>query len=172
MKSNHRQSEIFDSLRAGLHVEHVDFKDTFTPELVDRENGYWEGVIDALEEQTNGDRATCNRLRILRRQVLNGECRTEHWGLSHVVAGTAAGVALFLGVSMWWDATWTRPEPATTQTASVEWNSSFGQGQPVSGTQTVSLESSDVENVEFANNIDFYTWLEKQSDTVAGTGGS
>jgi len=58
-----------------LSVDDVDFKNTCKPTLIDRENAYWQRIVDTLEEDVNHDRATCNRLRILRRQVLNGECR-------------------------------------------------------------------------------------------------
>lgn len=156
-------------MRAGLHVENVDFKDNGTLKLMDRENAYWRRVTDTLEDHIDSDRATCNRLRILRRQVLNGELRNEDsWGLPHAVAGTAAGIALFLGAAMWWDTMWTQPAPAT-RTASIEWDSTWTQS--TSGTRAVSVESMGVDNVEFANNIDFYTWLEKQSDTIADSGG-
>lgn len=177
MRNNVHQTKTFDSLRAGLHVEDVDFKEACTPKLIDEENTYWRRIVDALEEDVNQDRATCNRLRIRRRQVLNGEHRREpSRGLPHAVAGAAAGVALFLGVAMWWDAMFSQPVPAT-RTASVEWNSDWEQ--PAAGVRAVSVDSSqpvdwestDFESVEFANNIDFYTWLEKQSDTVADSGG-
>lgn len=169
MKNKSYQSETVDSLRAGLHVEGVDFKDACTPRLIDEENTYWRCVVDALEEDANHDRATCNRLRIRRRQVLNGEHRRqERWGLPHVVAGAAAGVALFLGAAMWWDTMWSQSVPSA-GTASVEWQADWN-GSP-SGARTVSVETADMESMEFANNIDFYTWLEKQSDTIADSGG-
>lgn len=169
MNNNSRQSETFDALRAGLRVVDVDFKDTCTPKLIDGENAYWQRVVDALEENANHDRATCNQLRIRRRQVLNGEhTRDNPWGLPHVVAGAAAGIALFLGAAMWWDSMWSQPAPVT-RTASIEWDASPVL-QSASGVRTASVEPADMESLELANNIDFYTWLEKQSDTVADSG--
>jgi hypothetical protein len=170
MKNNSRQLETIDALRAGLHVEDVDFKETCTPGLIDRESSYWQRIVDALEENASGERATRNQLRIRRRQVLNGEYgRKDTWGVPQFVAGTAAGIALFLGAAIGWEAMWNDPAPAT-RTASIEWDSGAGQLAPA--VQTISLEASDVENAEFTNNIDFYTWLEKQTDTVADSGGS
>jgi len=153
MKTDFSQIERLDSLRAGLSIDDVDFKNTCTPRLVDRENAYWQRIVDTLEGDVNSDRATCNRLRILRRQVINGECRKSRpaWGLPPVAAGAAAGFALFFGAAVWWDS---------------------GPREPASMTRTASIEPMEIDNAEFANNVDFYTWLENQSDTVADSGGS
>lgn len=154
MNNNHRQSEKFDSLRAGLRVEDVDFKDTGTPKLIDKENAYWRRIVDCMEEYTNHDRALCNQLRIRRRQVLSGEYGRMHsGGLPRFAIATAAGVAVLGVVTAWWG-----PLPGETARAPM--------------TQTASLEAIDVDNTEFTNNVDFYTWLEKQTDTVADSGGS
>ena len=153
MKNNSSDSAKFDSLRAGLRVEDIDFKDADTPKLIDRENAYWQRVVDTLDEGVNHDRALCNQLRIRRRQVLSGQfSRKGAAGLPRFALGTAAGAAVFVALGAWWDSIPGESAPEVTRTASIE--------------------SMDVDNAEFANNIDFYTWLEKQSDTVADSGGS
>ncbi|MGA8261541.1 MAG: hypothetical protein WB783_15110 [Arenicellales bacterium] len=153
MKNNHDQFEKFDSLRAGLRVEDVDFKDTGTPKLIDRENTYWRRIVDSLEEGVNSDRSLCNQLRIRRRQVLSGHyTRKRDRGLPRFAVGAAAGIAVFIGVTAWWNPVANTPRTHVTRTAS--------------------LDSTNVDNSDFSNNIDFYTWLEKQSDTVADSGGS
>lgn len=150
MKNSLPQSEKFDSLRAGLHVEDVDFKDTGTPKLIDRENAYWQRIIDCLEESSNSNRALCNQLRIRRRQVLSGHYTRGHrGGLPRFAVATAAGVVVLAAVTAWW-----YPEASPTR-------------GPI--TQTASL---NIDNADFTNNVDFYTWLEKQSDTVADSGGN
>lgn len=146
-------TEKLDSLRSGLPVEDVDFKDSATPKLIDRENAYWQRIVDALEERAKNDRPLCNQLRIRRREVLSGRCaREKYHGLPRFAVGVAAGAALFLTITMWWN-------PETNQPAT-------------SLTQTASIQSVEPDNSEFVNNIDFYTWLEKQSDTVADAGGT
>jgi len=151
---NHKSIHTkFDSLRSGLHVEDVDFKDSSTPKWIDRENAYWQRIVDALEESANNDRPLCNQLRIRRREVLSGRrSKEKHRGLPRFAVGVAAGAVLFLTITMVWS-----PAP----------------NQPGADlTRTASLRSAEREHAEFANNIDFYTWLEKQSDTVADAGGN
>lgn len=153
MKSNTSETEKFDSLRAGLRVEDVDFKDAGTPMLIDRENAYWQRIVDTLDEGVSHDRALCNQLRLRRRQVLSGRfSRKRDAGLPRFAVGTAAGAAVFVAIGAWWDSMPNEPAGDLTRTASIE--------------------TMDVDNAEFTNNIDFYTWLEKQSDTVADSGGS
>lgn len=153
MKNSSSDSAKFDSLRAGLRVEEIDFKDADTPKLIDRENAYWQRVVDALDEGVNHDRALCNQLRIRRRQVLSGQfSRKGGAGVPRIALGTAAGAAVFVALGAWWDFIPGESQPDVTRTASIE--------------------SMDIDNSEFTNNIDFYTWLEKQSDTVANSGGS
>jgi hypothetical protein len=153
MKSSFKETEKFDALRAGLHVDDVDFKDAGTPKLIDRENAYWRRVVDTLEEDVNHNRPLCNRLRLRRRQVLSGEFgRRKSPGVPRFALGTAAGAAMFVAVGAWWDST-------PVETASDV-------------TRTASIESMDIDNAEFADNIDFYTWLEEQSDTLADSGGN
>jgi hypothetical protein len=153
MNNNHHQFEKFDSLRAGLRVEDVDFKDMATPKLIDRENVYWRCIVDSLEEGVNNDRSLCNQLRIRRRQVLSGRyTRGRDRGFPRFAVGVAAGIAVFIGVTAWWNPMATTPRSNVTRTAS--------------------LDSVDVDSSDFTSNIDFYTWLEKQSDTVADSGGS
>jgi len=152
--SSHIEKEKFDTLRAGLRADDVDFKDACTPRLMDRQNAYWQRIVDTLEQGVDQDRITCNKLRILRRKVLNGECRepARGWGFPRMTAGAAAGVALLAGAAVWWDSQPTEPNTATV---------------------TASLERSEIDaNLEIANNIDFYTWLENQTDTVADSGGN
>ncbi|MBS1269854.1 MAG: hypothetical protein MAG794_00806 [Gammaproteobacteria bacterium] len=151
MKNKSRQTEKLDCFRAGLRVEDVDFKDICTPKSIGRENAYWRHIVDILEIGPNHDRATCNQLRIRRRQVLNGDYpRKSAPGLPYAAAGAAAGVAMLVGVGIWWGAMWKGPMPAT---------------------RMASIDSMHIENAEFANNVDFYTWLEKQTDIVADSGG-
>lgn len=153
MKSNTSETEKFDSLRAGLRVEDVDFKDAGTPKLIDRENAYWRRIVDTLDEGVSHDRALCNQLRLRRRQVLSGRfSRKRDAGLPRFALGTAAGAAVFIAIGAWWDSMPNEPALDVTRTASIE--------------------SMDIDNAEFTNNIDFYTWLEQQSDTVADSGGS
>lgn len=152
MNNNSTQSEKFDSLRAGLHVEDVDFKDSCTPKLIDRENAYWQHIVDGLEESSGNDRGLCNQLRIRRRQVLSGQySRPRGSGAPRFALGVATGVAAIAAGMLWWNPA---PEQAGTEV-----------------TRTASIESMSTEHYEFANNIDFYTWLEKQTDTVADSGG-
>lgn len=153
MKNSLNDIEKFDSLRAGLRVEDIDFKDAGTPRLIDRENAYWQRIIDTLEQGVNDNRALCNQLRLRRRQVLSGRVRHKRGaGLSRLALGTAAGVVVFVTAGAWWD---------------------FMPGEPASDvTRTASIESMNVDNTDFANNIDFYTWLENQSDTIADSGGN
>ncbi|MFZ0486655.1 MAG: hypothetical protein WAL83_06620 [Arenicellales bacterium] len=149
MKNNLPQSEKFDSLRAGLHVEGVDFKDTGTPKLINRENAYWQRILDCLDEGNN-NRALCNQLRIRRRQVLSGQyTRGRGTGLPRFTVATAAGVVVLAAVTAWLYPVAKAPESGITQTASL-----------------------NINGTDFSNNIDFYTWLEKQSDTVADSGGN
>lgn len=158
MNTDSSQTEKIDALRAGLHVDDVDFKDTCTPRLMDQQNAYWRRVIETLEEDVDRDRATCNRLRILRRRVLNGECPQRPAGRSvpQIAAGAVAGAALMVGAAMWWD-TGPRDPDSVTRTASIE------------GTN---VDRVAIDSAEIANNIDFYTWLEDQTDTVADSGGN
>lgn len=153
MKNSINDIEKFDSLRAGLRVEDVDFKDAGTPRLIDRENAYWQRIIDTLEQGVNDNRALCNQLRLRRRQVLSGRVRHKRGaGLSRLALGTAAGAVVFVTAGAWWDSM---------------------PGEPASDvTRTASVESMNVDNTDFANNIDFYTWLENQSDTIADSGGN
>lgn len=153
MKNNFSETQKFDSLRAGLRVEDVDFQDAGTPKLIDRENAYWRRMVDTLEEGVSHDRALCNQLRIRRRQVLSGQFkRKRSAGVPRFALGTAAGAAAFIAIGAWWDSLPGKPGAKVTRTASIE--------------------SMDVNHAEFANNIDFYTWLEEQTDTVADSGGS
>lgn len=158
MNTDHSQTEKIDALRAGLHVDDVDFKDTCTPRLMDQQNDYWRRVVDALDEDVDRDRATCNRLRIMRRQALNGECRKRAAGrgVPQIAAGAVAGAALMVGVAMWWD-TVPREPAEVTRTASIE---------------RTTIDTAAISSAEIANNIDFYTWLEDQTDTVADSGGN
>lgn len=152
MKKNFSETEKFDSLRAGLRVEDVDFKDAGTPKLIDRENAYWQRIVDTLEEGVNHDRALCNQLRLRRRQVLSGRYkRGDREGLPRFALGTVAGAAVLVAIGTWWN--WMPGEP----------------GSEV--TRTASIESMDIDNAEFTSNIDFYTWLEEESRTVADSGG-
>lgn len=152
MRNRAFETEKFDSLRAGLRVEDVDFQDAYTPKRIDRENAYWQRIVDVLEEGVNSDRALSNQLRIRRRQVISGQfSRGRRTELPRFALGSAAGVALFIAIGAWWD--WMPDDPG------------------INMTRTASIESLDIDNVEFANNIDFYTWLEEQSDTVADSGG-
>lgn len=153
MKSNLNETEKLTSLRAGLRVEDVDFKDAATLKLIDRENAYWQRIVDTLDEGVNNDRALANQLRLRRRQVLSGRYRPERSaGIPRFALGTVAGAAVLVAVGAWWESM---------------------PGEPGSDvTRTASIESMDIDNSEFANNIDFYTWLEQQSDTVADSGGS
>lgn len=153
MKTNFSETEKYDSLRAGVGVEEIDVKNAGTLDLIDRENAYWQRMIDTLEEGVNSDRALCNQLRLRRRQVLSGRHRRKRSaGLPRFALGTAAGAAVFIAIGTWWDS---MPGESASEV-----------------TRTASIESLDVDNTEFANNIDFYTWLEKQSDTVADSGGN
>lgn len=153
MKNNFSETEKFDSLRAGLRVEDVDFKDAGTPKLIDRENAYWQGIVDTLEEGVNRDRALCNQLRLRRRQVLSGRFSSrEHAAVPRFALGTVAGAAVLVAIGAWWD--WMPGEPAGSDM-----------------TRTASIESMDIDNAEFTNNIDFFTWLEEESETVADSGG-
>lgn len=153
MKISLSETEKFDSLRAGLRVEDVDFKDAGTPKLIDRENAYWQRIVDALEQGVNDNRALCNQLRLRRRQVLSGRVRPKRGAaLPRFALATAAGAVVFVTAGAWWDSI---------------------PGEPASEvTRTASIESMNVDNTEFADNIDFYTWLDKQSDTVADSGGN
>lgn len=153
MKLSPSEIEKFDSLRAGLRVEDVDFKDVGTPKLIDRENAYWQRVVDTLEEGVSHDRALCNQLRLRRRQVLSGRFdRNRSTGLPRFAMGAAAATAVFVAVGTWWNALPSDPGTEITRTASIE--------------------TMDIDNAEFADNIDFYTWLDEQTDTVADSGGS
>lgn len=153
MNNKTLHTETLDSLRSGLPVEDVDFKDSSMPKLFDRENAYWQRIIDSLEEDANSNRTLCNQLRIRRREVLSGRCpRERRAGMPRFAVGMAAGAVLFLAVTLFWT-----PAPKRLETGL---------------TQTASIQSAELENSEFANNIDFYTWLEKQSDTVADAGGN
>lgn len=153
MKNSLSETEKFDSLRAGLRVEDVDFKDAGTPKLIDRENAYWQRIVDTLEQGVNDNRALCNQLRLRRRQVLSGRVRPKRGaGLHRFALATAAGAVVFVTAGAWWDSIPGEPAPEVTRTASIE--------------------SMNVDNAEFADNIDFYTWLDKQSDTVADSGGN
>ena len=153
MKNNYHQFEKFDSLRAGLRVEDVDFKDSGTPKLIDRENAYWRRIVDSLEENVNNDRRLCNQLRIRRRQVLSGQySRGRNGSFPRVAVGAAAGIAVLVVVTVWWNPMAQTSHPTATRTASIN--------------------STDADNADFTNNIDFYTWLQKQSGTVADSGGS
>lgn len=158
MNTEYSQTEKFDALRAGLHVDDVDFKDSCTPRLMDEQNAYWRRVVDALDEDADRNRTTCNRLRILRRQVLNGECRQRAGGrgMPQIAAGAIAGAALMVGAAMWWD-TGPREPAAVTRTASIE---------------RTAIDTAGIDSAEIANNIDFYTWLEDQTDAVADSGGN
>lgn len=159
MNTDPSQTEKFDALRAGLHVDDVDFKDACTPRLMDQQNDYWLRVVDALEENIEQDRATCNRLRIMRRQVLNGECpkrAAAGRGIPQLAAGAVAGAALMVGAAVWWDSELQEPT-AVTQTASID---------------NAAIETVGINRAEIANNIDFYTWLEDQKDAVADSGGN
>lgn len=140
-------------MRAGLRVDGFDFKDAGTLKLIDRENAYWQRVLDTLEDDVQHDRALCNQLRIRRRQVLSGQFnRKREPGVPRLALGSAAAAAVFIAVGAWWN---TMP------------------GEPGADvTRTASIETMDIDSADFANNIDFYTWLEQQSDTVAESGGS
>jgi len=153
MSTDPYQADKFDALRAGLHVDDVDFKDACTPRLMDQQNTYWQRLVDALEEGVDQDRATCNRLRILRRKVLNGEHRkrSRGRGLPRLAAGAAASAALMVGAAVWWGS---------------------GVSDPAPVTRTASIDAADVDTTEVANNVDFYTWLESQTDTVADSSGN
>lgn len=153
MRNSSSETEKLDSLRAGLRVEDVDFKDAGTLKLIDRENAYWQRVVDTLEDGMQHNRALSNQLRIRRRQVLSGQfSRKSEKGLPRLALGSAAAAVLFIAVGAWWN---TMPGE---------------RGADV--TRTASIETMDIDSVDFANNIDFYTWLEQQSDTVADSGGS
>lgn len=156
MNTDPSQTEKFDALRAGLHVDDVDFKDTCTLRLMDEQNAYWQRMVDALEEDVDRDRATCNRLRIRRRQVLNGECRKRAAGrgIPQIAAGAVAGITLMVGAAMWWDTAPREPVPVT-RTASID---------------NAATDTAGIDSAEIANNIDFYTWLENQADAVADSG--
>jgi len=156
MKNSYSETEKFDSLRAGLRIDDVDFQDADTPKRIDRENAYWRRMVDTLEEDIGHDRSLCNRLRIRRRQVLSGQCsHRQASGPPRFALATAAGAAVFIALGAWWSLMPQQQQPG-------------GTGM----TRTASLEPMDVDKAEFANNIDFYTWLEQQSDTVADSGGS
>lgn len=153
MKSSSSETEKFSFLRAGLRVDDVDFKDAGTLKLIDRENSYWQRIVDTLEEGVNHDRALCNQLRIRRRQVVSGQFnRKRSAGPPRFALGAAASAAVFIAIGAWWSSMPGESGPEVTRTASIE--------------------SMDIDSTEFANNVDFYTWLEEQSDTVADSGGS
>lgn len=153
MSNSSRETEQFDSLRAGLRVDDFDFKDADTLKLIDRHNAYWQRVVGTLDDGVQHNRALCNQLRIRRRQVLSGQfSRKRDPGLPRFALGSAAAAVVFIAIGAWWN---TMP------------------GEPAADvTRTASIEAMDIDNADFANNIDFYTWLEQQSDTVADSGGS
>lgn len=150
-RDRRNEIEIFDSLRAGLRVEGIDFKDADTPRLIDRENAYWQRLINGLEADLSDDRRLCNQLRVRRRQVLSGQYRRRSEpGLPQFAMGIAAGAVLFSSVGMWWGLSGGEPGTEVTRTASIE--------------------TMNIDNAEFSNNIDFYTWLEEQNGIVADLG--
>lgn len=166
MKNSSDQAEKFDSLRAGLRIEDVDFKDAYTPKMIDQQNAYWRRIVDVLDDDVENNRALCNQLRIRRRQVLSGQYAPRSSpGMPRFAVGAAMGVALVTAVTVWWSPASDEIGQPVTRTASLE-TSEAGAGM----TQTVSLEPGGVNQADFANNVDFYTWLKDQSDAVADAG--
>jgi len=163
MKTNKQlsQTEKLDALRAGLRIDDIDFQDAGVPRLMERRNNHWQRVVGALEEEVNSDRALGNQLRIRRRQVLSGEHgRARPRGAPRFAMGTLAAAAVLAVIGAWWYPLPEQPGSRVTRTAATESPS----------LQPVSMGAGDADNAEFANNIDFYTWLEQQSDTVADSG--
>jgi hypothetical protein len=153
MRNSSFETETFDALRAGLSIDDVDFKDAGTLKLINRQNTYWQRVVDTLDDGVDHDRALCNQLRIRRRQVLSGQVSgSRRAGLPRFALGAATSVAAAIAIAVWWDSRPLESGEVYTRTASIE------------------SVDADIDRTEFADNIDFFTWLEKQSDAVADSG--
>lgn len=149
-----------DQLRAGLLDDAPELKAQIESALrqdpaLGAEYDRWNLVREQLESSKDDATKLKNQLRLRRRAVLSGNTVRKPWRftLPQMALTTATSVALTLGLVLWVNQV-PQPDAAANLDASTKTVQSTGGA------------STNLPTVDFdlTNNVDFYVWIERQSD--------
>ena len=149
-----------DQLRAGLLDDSPELKAEIESALhqdpaLSTEYDRWNKVREQLESSQDDATKLQNQLRLRRRAVLSGKAvkKPRRFTLPQMALATATSVALTLGLVLWLNQV-PQPNVAANLSASTQ------------TTQTNGVANTNLSTVDFdlTNNVDFYVWIERQSD--------
>ncbi|MDJ0958003.1 MAG: hypothetical protein QNI91_14135 [Arenicellales bacterium] len=149
-----------DQLRAGLLDDSPKLKAKVESALhqdpaLSAEYDRWNQVREQLESSKDDATKLQNQLRLRRRAVLSGKVtrKPRRFTLPQMALATATSVALTLGLVLWINQA---PYP----------NGAANLNASTPTKQATGVTSSNLSTVDFdlTNNVDFYVWIERQSD--------
>ena len=149
-----------DQLRAGLLDDTPELKKQIESALyqdpaLNVEYDRWNRIREQLESSKADSTKLQNQLRLRRRAVLGGKAVRKSWRftLPQMALATATTVVLTLGLVLWVNQV---PQPNVTANLNAS----------TQMTQTAGATSTNLSMVDFdlTNNVDFYVWIERQSD--------
>ena len=151
--------EQIDQLRAGLLDDAPQLKEETEAALVaDKslamEHSRWEQIRQQLDKAEDSDIRLKNQLRLRRRSVLSGKAgvkKSRRFTLPQMALATVASVAVTLSAVLWLtDYSLTAVIP--------------GAGYDSASGIVYSTTPDATGEFDLTNNIDFYTWMEHQSN--------
>ena len=149
-----------DQLKAGLLDDSPELKAKIESALdqdpaLSAEYDRWNQIREQLESSKEDATKLQNQLRLRRRAVLSGKAikRPRRFTFPQMALATATSVALTLGLVLWLNQL-PQSNVATNLNASTQ------------TMQTTGVASTNLSTVDFdlTNNVDFYVWMERQSD--------